>query len=501
MRGKELTDYMDSCGYTERQQNYVVLLTHTFNLKNSKGELFAYSPEPFQVDYHAHCILAMGKKAPHRIWKKSRGVGATATTMMDALMVAHRYRKQRIPVASITGDTSEVPIEWAIEYCDTTQIDGFFKRRMDVTTKCVLDNGSTIFAVPGHNPDSIRGYRSVFIVYDEFALHTYPEKLRDAGDFCASEGGQINIISTVRGTENEFWRVCENAEDFGYKMFEVPMFDPKTFDIKKPITPQIESGAITPIAPWADIDFMEAKRRSDPIAFMQEYMCDPQDGAVSFMSSALLYQTSRPAYMIEQNARQGTGIYMCGIDFASQRDMSAFEIFEKLPEGWVHRKRIAVAKHDTVQQNNLLRGLHQVFNFKYVTIDMTGPGTGFYHYAREQLRTEVIGINFATRYTIEPDSQHLYRLADKNVRKDGKITIPIKRAMATYMKKEAEEGRCLFMDDPEYIADMHSVPYDSLDAARNKEHHGDEFWGSALALWGFKMHEDRAYVRPISLRY
>jgi phage FluMu gp28-like protein len=500
MQGDELAEYMENAGYDMRQQNYVKLVTKVFNLKNARGELSPYSPAPFQVDYHAHCILAM-KDYSHRIWKKSRGIGATACTMCDALMVAHRYRKQRIPIASITGETADVPIDWAIEYCDTTQIEGFFKRRMDITSKCVLDNKSSILSVPGHNPDSIRGYRSVFIVYDEFALHTYPEKLRDAGDFCASEGGQINIISTVHGTENEFWRICENAEEFGYKMFEVPMFDPTAFDIKLPIQPQIDSGIITPIAPWSDIKFMESKRKSDPIAFMQEYMCNPEDGAVSFMSSALLYRASRDPSMIEQQRREGHGIYVCGIDFASQRDMSAFEIFELTPHGWIHRKRIAVKKHDTVQQNSLLRGLHQAFNFKYVTIDMTGPGTGFYHYAREQLKTEVIGVNFATRWTIDADKQHLYRKADKNMRKDGKITIPIKRAMAAYMKKEAEEGRLLIQDTPEYIADLHSVPYDSLDAPKNKDHHGDEFWGSALALWGHAMNENKVYVRPMALRY
>ena len=112
-----------------------------------------------------------------------------------------------------------------------------------------------------------------------------------------------------------------------------------------------------------------------------------------------------------------------------------------------------------------------------------------------------MGINFATRHTIDPETQYLYGKADKKVRKDGKITIPIKRAMATYFKKEAEQGRLLLLDNPDYIADLHSVPYGTLDAPRNKEQHGDEFWGSALALWGYKLNEDKAFIRPISLRY
>jgi len=500
MNMDERNEYMELQEYDKRQMNYVNLLCNVFQVKNAKGELSPYRPEKYQVDFHAHCILAM-KDYKHRIWRKARGVGATACTSMDSVMVAHFYRKLTIPVASITGEQAAVPIAWANELCDTTQIEGFFNRRQDITTRCVLDNGSSIFVVPGQKPNSLRGYRTVFLVYDEFAFHDYPEQIKIAGDRCVSEGGQINIISTVRGTENEFWRILMNAEEFGYTEFSVPMFDKNIFDVKRSIHDQIADGLITPISPWMDVDMLERDRRSDPIAFMQETMCDPQDGAVSFMSSALLYRTSRDPSLIEQSYRDGHGIYTCGIDFASQRDMSAFEIFELTPNGWIHRKRIAVQKHDTVQQNDLLRGLHKAFNFKYVCIDMTGPGTGFYHYAREQLRTEVIGINFATRYTIDADSQHLYRQADKNTRKDGKITIPIKRAMATYMKKEAEEGRVLFQDTPEFIADLHSVPYESLDAPKNKEHHGDEFWGSALALWGHAMNMNKAYIRPISLRY
>jgi phage FluMu gp28-like protein len=496
----QINEYMEEQDYDKRQRNYVNLLCNTFNMKNAKGELFPYRPEKYQIDYHAHCMLAM-KDYPHRIWRKARGVGATATTMMDALMVSHRFRKQTIPVASITGEQASVPIDWSIELADNTQIDGFFNRRQDVTTRCVLDNGSTIFVVPGQKPDSLRSYRSVFVVYDEFAFHEYPRKIKIAGDRCVSEGGQLNILSTVNGTENEFWRLLENAEDFGYKEFSVPMFDPEKFDIKKPIPYQIEQGWIKPIAPWMNIDMLERDRKSDPIAFMQETMCQPEDGAVSFMSSALLYRASREPYMIEQDAREGFGIYVCGIDFATEKDMSAFEIFEKVPQGWIHRKRVAVQKHDTPQQVQLLKSLHRAFNFKYVTIDMTGPGTGFYHYAKEQLQTEVIGINFSTRHIIEPDNQYLYRKADKNVRKDGKISIPIKRAMATHMKKEADEGRLLFLNYPEYIKDLHSVPYDSLDAKRNKNHHGDEFWGSALALWGYQMHENRISIPPVSLRY
>lgn len=500
MRGDVLLEYMENVDYDKRQQDYVKLLTEVFQVKNARGELSPYSPEPFQVDYHAHCMLAM-KDYQHRIWRKARGVGATASTMMDAVMVAHRFRALTIPVASITGEQAAVPIAWANELCDTTQIPGFFDRRQDVSSRCVMDNGSSIFVVPGQKPDSLRGYRTVFLVYDEFAFHEYPEKIKVAGDRCVSEGGQINIISTVRGTENEFWRILENAEEFGYKEFSVPMFDPKVFDVARPIPAQISEGLIKPIAPWMDVEMLERDRKSDPIAFMQETMCDPQDASVSFMSSALLTKISRPRYMLEQPARVGFGIYTCGIDFASESDMSSFIIMEMLPEGWIQRARIPVAKHDTPTQNRLLQSLHKSYNFKYVTIDMTGSGTGFYHYAREQLRTEVLGINFATRHTIDPETQYLYRKADVHSRKDGKITIPIKRAMAVYMKRQAEKGRMIIFDDPDYIKDLHSVPYDSLDAPRIKGRHGDEFWGTALALWGYAMQESKAYIRPISLRY
>jgi hypothetical protein len=151
----------------------------------------------------------------------------------------------------------------------------------------------------------------------------------------------------------------------------------------------------------------------------------------------------------------------------------------------------------------MLKELNLKFDFKYITIDMTGPGTGFYHYAKEQLGNRVIGINFASRVNINEKDVDMYRSKDVNRTKKGKVTIPVKRAMATQMKVEAEKGKLIILDYNDYIADMHSVPYDTLDAPRSKDGaHGDEFWGSALAIWGYHQNTAmKAFMKPITMRY
>jgi len=244
---------------TDRQKKYIELLSSVFNMKNSKGDVFPYVPQPYQIEYHADCMIA-NPDFPNRLWSKSRGVGATSTTMIDALMVAHRYSDVKIPVASVTGAQSDGPIEWANWLVDNLRIGGFLERNTDIDSKCVLDNGSIIFPIPGHNPDAMRNYRTVFNIYDEFAFHPYPDKVKAAGDACLSEGGQINILSTINGSSNTYYKLLINAEKLGYKVYNVPMFDPKVFNPDKTIYSQLEAGTITPVSFWVDIKKLEESR-------------------------------------------------------------------------------------------------------------------------------------------------------------------------------------------------------------------------------------------------
>lgn len=485
---------------SERQKNYITLLSEVFNMKNARGSVFPYRPEPYQIKYHSDCMIA-NPEFPNRLWKKARGIGASATTMMDALIVAHRFDGVKIPVGSVTGNQAFGPIEWAIWLADHTQIPDFFDRNQDINSLCELDNGSVIFPVPGHNPEALRNYRTVFNVYDEFAFHPYPKKLKAAGDSCLSEGGQINILSTLNGTENEYYRIIQHASEMGYKVYEVPMFDPTKFDVNRPIPDQIAEGRIIPISPWVNIKKLEEGRLYDPVIFMQEQMCDPEDAAISFLSQSLLDEAARPVRYIAQDKRMGLNSYHLGIDFASENNISSFEILERTTAGWIHRGRVPVQKTDTVQQNQLLRQLEGMFGFSTITIDLTGPGIGFYHYARNDFGSKAIGINFSTRQAIDEKESHLYRSKDQTVSRKGAITIPIKRAMAVYMKMEMERGRFIIMDIPEFKADLHSVNYDSLDAPRSRESHGDEFWGTALAMWGPNVSEKKISIRPRARRY
>lgn len=474
---------------TRRQRDYINLLSEVFKMKNSRGQSFPYRPQPYQIRYHSDCMLA-NPDSPGRIWRKSRGVGATSTTMVDALMVAHRYDGVKIPVTSVTGTQSGGPIEWAIWLADNTQIPNFFERDKKINSELRLDNGSVIFPIPGHNPDALRNYRTVFNVYDEFGFQPYQEKVKKAGDACLSEGGQINVLSTMNGTTNEFFRLIQNADLLGYKLYDVPIFDPKVFDVKKTIPSQIQVGLIKPISPWVDLTLLEKTRLESPHVFMEEYMCVPVDEGKSFLPFALIDAASRPPELLEQYARVGTNPYYMGIDFASEQDLSVFEIWERHVLGWIHRFRQVVEKSDTVAQNELARDLDYRFNFAKITIDLTGPGLGFYHYAKKDFGNRTVGIHFAQRWDIDDEEAYLYSKKDKTSKKDTSgqkdiLRVPIKRAMAVNMKKAALDGGLLWLAYPELRLDLNSVTEDTLNAARSKGgQHGDEFWGSALAIHG-----------------
>lgn len=485
---------------TPRQKAYIKLIKKVFNMKNAKGKIFKYTPEPYQIEYHSDCMLA-NPDFPNRIWDKGRGIGATATTMVDAILVGHRYDGVKIPVASITGAQSDGPIEWANWLVDNIQIPGFIERDREINSKCILDNGSVIFPVPGHNPEALRTFRTIFNIYDEFAFHPYAKRIKSAGDACLSEGGQINILSTLNGTNNDYYKILMQAEALGYKRYNVPIFNPDKFNVERSIYDQIREGKISPICHWIDIKKLEEARLFDHVSFLQEYMCQAEDRATSFLPLALIEEMSRPASVLTQDKRFGSNPYYAGIDFASVNDISAFEVFEYTQAGWLHRARVPVQRTDTPQQNYILRELDNVFNFTRLAIDMTGPGTGFYHYARKELGPRAIGINFATRHDILQQDAHLYRSKDKVIGKD-KISIPIKRAMASNLKVEAEAGRLLLIDDESFKADLNSVSYDNLDAPRTKNgHHADEFWGCALALWSKEVKQVQVHRRVRAMRY
>ncbi len=465
---------------TPKQEKYIEILSRTFNIKDSYGKIMPYRPLEYQIKYHTESMLCKDD-FKHRIWSKSRGVGATLCSCMDLLMLAHRYDNSNIAISSRSAESATTPIDYCIWLANHTQINGFFDIDNKYSSICRLGNGSVIFPVPGGAPDSVRGVRLIAVLLDELAFTEQDKEIYVAVDGSISEGGQLSIVSTWNGFATEHSRVWKQAEEIGYEKFEVRAFS-DNFDVNKPIQAQLDAGVKLNV-PWLDIIKMERSRVYDRISFLQEYMCQPSDINVAFLDWELINSCSREG--LEQTKRDGINPYYFGLDFATEdSDFSVMVVFELTPEfGAVMRHIRKFRKMDSVAQYDHMIWLDSQFNFSKIGIDQTGPGKGIYDFCRKRFGSKVLGFNFATK--VRPIGEHGEKLDAMQKRQEQwkKATVPIKRAMASAMRSAMIDQKCWFISDPDLKGDLNSVPYGSLDAPKSKMGHGDSFWSCAITLY------------------
>ena len=473
-----------------KPEHYVKVIRDTFRMRDALGRWFDYVPTWYQVLWHEKCILA-DPEAPNRLWWKCRGLGATACTMIDLLLLASTYDGLTIPISSITGKQAAMgPVKWGIELCDHTKIPGIIPRDTSINSMIRMEStGSIIFTIPGNSPQALRTYRSPALYYDEFDWCEQQEELLGAGeDVVDQDPSQISMVSTVQNVRGEFQRIIDNAEDLGYWVLKTPLFDwdetkPKTIDPTRSLIDQIAEGAV-PIAPWVSMIKVERQRRRRVSVFLRENMCIAPDTGANFLNWELIEKTCTippfsaehpygfrggfdKRYTMLRRPKGNVNHFTIGWDFARYHDLSVVEVCEFTHKGIDQVYEQTMRGSDTPTQNALLRLLNK--NFKpviAVRIDMTGSGQGLYDYAYKELGSKVDGINFASSMEIQDEK--------------GRV----KDAYALNLRMLMQDNKMNTFDNLELKDDMHSLPYDLKDAPRTDEgSHGDRFWALALAVW------------------
>lgn len=481
-----------------RQHRYIQLLRDVFRIKTATGRVVDYEPQPYQVHFHAHSPLALGKDAPDRLVEKGRGLGLTLMTGMD-LLLAHQQPRIHVPVAGRQVATGDEFVQKLHELMQDARIEGFFDPDPEVTSMVRLGNGSTIEPVPGGNPASLRGRRAPAACFDEYAFHPRARDVWRAGRGALSEGGQLTVLSTHNGSDTHFFELTESARkgELGFARFWFPAHDPDGFDVGRPVTEQVASGRLRLLAPWIDIGGLEKLRREDPLGYRQENLCEVMDATLNLLSRdsvaqvvdelladwespVRLEESPRlaqlvPAPRVPRRPKGSDGVVAVGVDFASLGDLSAYTAFEASGADLAQRWLAKLEGVPTPLQNELLRLVVQVLRPQVVVIDMTGPGTGLYEYAAQELRCSVVGIHFAQRVEIEGQK------------------VPVKKAMALHLGRLVTEGRVRLLGQHELsgLQERHlaAVRRGDLDAPRKTgEGHADIFWADALALWGLREH-------------
>lgn len=475
----------DDDSLNEKQRKYVALLENIFYMKNPRGQKVPYKMTPYQKEYHSESLNILEEKAKNIIWNKARGVSFTMSTLVELIMTGASYEDQEIPIISHRQKASYKMLnnaKWLIEKCDLEEI----REETYYTSKSSFieftRTGSVIRVYPSSvAADAVRSTRLIRGMIDEFAFQRNGHTLwRAAKDTMRGEIGQWIIGSTPNGRQNKFFSLVDKSrkKDIGFKLFELPVFDPERFDPDKSVHEQ----DVSPIAPWINIDKLETSRREDKEGFLQENMCDFLDESTSLIQYQKILKVVRkklhnyreefrddPDFLYETNNPM-----LFGVDVAQSNDFFATSGFEMMETSSgdvyaVQRFLDYFTNIDpTEMEQYLLKILKRFPSIVDMKIDSTGMGTFLPNYLQRKHRDKVTGVNFASKMKTE----------------QNKFKIRTRDAMSYNLQKMVNNKKVFLLDDQTQINHLNSVNRELkvISGGENNEGHGDIFFADALAL-------------------
>lgn len=321
------------------------------------------------------------------------------------------------------------------------------------------------------SPDAQAGKRGDRLL-DEFALHKDPRKLYAIAYPGITWGGQLEIVSTHRGSGNFFNEIVREVREKG---------NPKNISLHR-VTLQdaLNDGFLARLQSklpenderqgMDEADYWNYVRSgcADEESFLQEYMCVPADDASAFLPYDLIagceYETI-PEHLSDEREfadLKGKQLYV-GVDVGRKSDLTC--IWVNAYEGGRHccTRLITLKNTRFSDQEEILWGILALPEVRRCCIDATGLGMQLAERAAERFgtwRVESVmfssGVKEALAYPVKAAFE------DKNIR------IPFDRALRADLRAIRKEttaaGNIRFSAD------------------RGENGHSDRFWALALAL-------------------
>ncbi|MDR3316812.1 MAG: terminase family protein [Puniceicoccales bacterium] len=345
------------------------------------------------------------------------------------------------------------------------------------TLSLAFANGSGVHSLSS-SPDAQAGKRGNRVL-DEFALHGDPKLLYSIALPGITWGGQLEILSTHRGSLNFFNQLIQEASSNG---------NPKGFSLHR-VTLQdaLEQGFLEKLRgklPADDprrsmdearyFDFIRASC-PDEATFQQEFMCCPMDDGSAFLSCDLIggceFLPTEP-WEISLPSEGGTGLVPAnpcylGVDLGRDNDLSVFWLLELIGDVLVTRRVDCLNRRPFVEQERLLAAFLSLSLLRRVCIDQTGLGRQFVEQAISRFgQHRVEGVTF---------------------------TAATKEALAYPLRSAFERRELRIPPRDDIRADLHATRREitiagniRFAADRGKNGHADRFWALALALHAFR---------------
>ena len=327
-------------------------------------------------------------------------------------------------------------------------------------------NGKRIHSMSS-NPDAQAGKRGGRIL-DEFALHPDPRKLYTIAYPGITWGGQMEIISTHRGSANFFNGLVEEVKHRG---------NPKQFSLHT-VTLQnaLDQGFLwklqqaipknDPIQDMDEADYFDFIKTgcASSEQFAQEYMCIPADDEGAFLSYDLIasceYRGSEEWETLDPG--KNMDLYM-GVDVGRAQDLTVMWVLQRTGGVFFTRKIVIMQNKSFGDQELELYALLALPNMRRCCIDDTGLGMQFAERAQEKFGT----------YKVEK----------------VRFTGVVKEQLAFPVRAAFEDKSIRIPCDQDIRADLRAIRKTTtaagnlrFDADRGPGGHSDRFWGLALAM-------------------
>lgn len=312
------------------------------------------------------------------------------------------------------------------------------------------------------NPDAQAGKRGGRVL-DEFALHPDPRKLWSIAYPGITWGGNLEIISTHRGSHNYFNQLVREVRESG---------NPKKLSLHR-VTLQdaLDQGFLWKLQQKlpADDERQEMDEAAyfdwvkagcaDEESFQQEYMCEPADDDVAFLEYDLIASCEYGSE-VDWRTIEGRDLYV-GVDIGRKRDLTVIWVLERLGDVLYTRHVEALRAMPKPDQEKILwpwieRAGRSCF-------DGTGLGIGWTDDAQRRFGEQrVEGVTFTPK---------------------------VKEELAFPVRGKMQDRTLRIPYDPKIRADLRSVTKQTtaagnirFTAERTADGHADHFWALALAV-------------------
>lgn len=322
------------------------------------------------------------------------------------------------------------------------------------------------------SPDAQAGKRGDRLL-DEFALHKDPRKLYAIAYPGITWGGQLEMVSTHRGSHNFFNQLIIEAREKGNPKkvslhrvtLEDALNDGFLYRLQEKLSPDDERQEMD------ETDYFNFIRSgcADEESFLQEYMCVPADDASAFLTydmiAACEYERS-PDHLSDwsdlSDLSDCKALYT-GVDVGRDHDLTVIWINSYEGERHLCRRLICLKGMQFSRQEEILYPFLALPNMRRCCIDASGLGMQLAERAAERFgKYRIEGIKFSG---------------------------PVKEELAYPFRTCFEDLNIRIPADPKLRSDLRAIKKETtaagnirFSADRGENGHSDRFWAGALAV-------------------